>query len=216
MNEQEHQTENDRFVPTPKELEEDHRRKRPSLLRKQVEVSKKPRTGPIRNFIAKIRSGVLKKRTEAPAPPTPTTQKQPISSPSSTKEETVSPTETKYQPDTLTPPSQSTKTKRISRLRLPDQPSKTKATPPTVKPTPEPSIKDGPEKAEAMASKKGHNLGTWKSISGATIGSRNNYASCNKCKKRARADLVQPENYSSAHARWIYAGDALDEYCKNS
>ena len=211
MNEQEHQTENDRFVPTPKELEEDHRRKRPSLLRKQVEVSKKPRTGPIRNFIAKIRSGVLKKRTEAPAPPIPTTQEQPTSSPI-TKEDTVTPTETKYQQDTPIPPSQSTKPKsrkRISRLRLPDQP--TKATPPTVITTPE--HKDGPEKAEAMAKEKGHDLGTWKSIAGATIGSKCHYAPCNRCKKMARADLVQPENYSSAHATWEYAGNALEESC---
>lgn len=210
MAEEERQTENGRFVPTPKELEEGRRHKRRRHSTKPVKVGKKTRTGPIRNFIAKIRSGALKRRTEAPAPPAPTAHKQPISSPS-IKEEPGSPTEAKTSKDTPTPPQQSTRTaggNRISRLRLPDQP--TKAVPPTVITTPKP---DGPEKAEAMAKKKGHDLGTWKSIAGATMGSKCHYAPCNRCKKIARADLVQPENYSSAHATWEYAGNALEESC---
>lgn len=210
MAEEERQTENGRFVPTPKELEEGRRYKRRRHSTKPAKVGKKTRTGPIRNFIAKIRSGALKRRTEASAPPTPTVHKQPTSSPS-TKEETGSPTEAKPSKDTPTTPQQSIRTaggNRISRLRLPDQP--TKAVPPTVITTPK---TDGPEKAEAMAKKKGHDLGTWKSIAGAAIGSKHHYAPCNRCRKMARADLVQPENYSSAHATWEYAGNALEESC---
>lgn len=214
MTEEKQQPENDRFVPTPKELEEGRRRKRRRDSKKPVKVGKKTRAGPIRNLIAKIRSGALKKRTEAPAPPTPTTHKQPTSSPS-TKEEPDSLTEAKPSKDIPIPPQQSTKPgsgNRISRLRLPDQP--TRATPPTVITTP-PKPKDGPEKAEAMAKKKGHYLDTWKTISGATMGSKCHYAPCNRCKKIARADLVQPENRSSAHATWEYGGNALEESCKN-
>ena len=210
MAEEERHTENSRFVPTPKELEEGRRHKRRRHSTKPVKVGKKTRTGPIRNFIAKIRYGALKRRTEAPAPPTPTAHKQPTSSPS-TNEETGSSTEPKTSKDTPTPPQQSTRTaggNRISRLRLPDQP--TKAVPPTVITTQTPH---GPEKAEAMAKKKGHDLGTWKSVAGAAMGSKCHYAPCNRCKKIARADLVQPENYSSAHATWEYAGNALEESC---
>lgn len=213
MAEEECQTETDRFVPTPKELEEGRRHKRRRDSKKPAKVGKKTRTGPIRNFIAKIRSGALKKRTEAPAPPTPTAHKQPTSSPS-TKEYPSSLPEAKTSKDTPTPPQQSTRTgggNRIRRLRFPDQP--TRAVPPTVITTPKPE--DGPEKAEAMAKKKGHYLGTWKIISGATMGSKYHYAPCNRCRKIARANLVQPENYSSAHATWEYGGNALEEYCKN-
>ena len=216
-------------IPTPKEIEED-----PKWRPWRTQETDTKDVTPIRrilpNLISKVREMVFRRRKEALAPSPHDERQQPIS-------------DSVPEPTPLSAPDHTERPtgKRIKRMRLPGEVNDDsqsipeplpepgtggqgaknggrKAPPVVAVPPPDSGppiseLPDGWDKAVSLAEARGHTLGPHKSIPGATMGSRDYYAFCTKCKKRVTASYIWPERLPESEARWRYGGDALDSDC---
>lgn len=214
MNEDRNQTNDEFYIPTPKEVTMKRGRKRQGRAAKSTATTKpKRQKGRLKGrFSLRVSKKAAERRKEATAPRSSATTKQ---GPSPSVE--PKPAEEKPEPrmEPTTPSSDTPSTKTPSRG---EKVRKVRPLPPDAvvrpaPPPPEPEPTHGKERATHRAKKLGHKLKPWETTQKILSQGENYFTTCQKCGRMARATLEPLEGHPRERWTWRYTEGALEVNC---